>query len=54
MNKIFKKDRQFKEMYVGGRWWPIEASFNDGNPSDGSIWATVPDAGVKDVEHAIR
>ena len=54
MNKIFKKDRQFKEMYVGGRWWPIEASFNDGNPSDGSIWATVPDARVKDVEHAIK
>ena len=54
MNKIFKKDRKFKEMYVGGRWWPVEASFNDSNPSDDSIWAIVPDAGVKDVEHAIK
>ena len=54
VNKIFKKDRKFKEMYVGGRWWPIEASFNDNNPSDNSIWATIPDAGVKDVEHAIK
>ena len=33
VNKIFKKDRQFKEMYVGGRWWPNEQSYKEKNPT---------------------
>ena len=48
MNKVFN------DMYVGGRWWPVEASFSDTNPSDGSLWARVPDVGVKEVQNAIE
>ncbi len=47
MNKIYKN------MYVGGRWWPVEKTFSDINPSDGSEWARVPDVGVAEVRNAI-
>jgi aldehyde dehydrogenase (NAD+) len=47
MNKIFK------DMYVGGRWWPADQTFRDFNPSDGSVWAEVPDVGVPEVRSAI-
>ena len=54
MNRIFRPERKFDEMYVGGRWWPVEATFADVNPSDDSVWATVADAGVEDVQNAIN
>ena len=53
MDKLLRFRKDFKEIYVGGRWWPIEASFEDTNPSDNSLWATVPDVEVKDVQNAI-
>ena len=53
MDKLLRFRKDFKEIYVGGRWWPIEASFEDVNPSDNSLWATVPDVEVKDVQNAI-
>jgi len=40
-------------MYVGGRWWPVEKTFSDINPSDDSEWARVPDVGVAEVRNAI-
>lgn len=47
MNKIYN------DMYVGGRWWPVEKTFSDINPSDDSEWARVPDVGVAEVRNAI-
>ena len=47
MNKIYNN------MYVGGRWWPVEKTFSDINPSDDSEWARVPDVGVAEVRNAI-
>ena len=47
MNKIYDS------MYVGGRWWPVENTFSDINPSDNSEWARVPDIGVTEVRNAI-
>ncbi|HIC60174.1 MAG TPA: aldehyde dehydrogenase family protein [Rhodospirillales bacterium] len=47
MNKIYNN------MYVGGRWWPVEKTFLDINPSDDSEWARVPDVGVAEVRNAI-
>ncbi len=44
----------FNDMYVGGRWWPIENTFADINPSDDSLWAEVPDVGVGEVQSAIE
>lgn len=44
----------FNEMYVGGRWWPVEKTFSDLNPSDGSVWATMPDAGITETRNAIE
>ncbi len=44
--------KNFSGMYVGGRWWPIDKSFPDINPSDDSLWAEVPDVGVKEVQNA--
>ncbi len=54
MNRIFKEDRNYNEMYIGGRWWPVESRFEDINPSDGSVWGTAPDATVEDVKNAIN
>ena len=45
--------KKFNDMYVGGRWWPIAATFADLNPSDGSVWAEVPDVGINEVRNAI-
>ena len=44
----------YKDMYVGGRWWPIEKSFSDINPSDDSIWAKVSDVGAPEVKNAVN
>ncbi len=41
-------------MYIGGNWTSAEDTFADKNPSDGSVWANVPDASVKDTRKAIQ
>ncbi len=46
--------RDFNDIYVGGRWWPVEARFDDINPADDKVWARVPDSGVADVHRAIE
>ena len=34
-----------KGMYVGGNWIAGQTSFDDINPSDGSLYARIPDGG---------
>ncbi len=46
-------NRIFKDMYVGGRWWPVEHSFDDINPADSKTWAKVANATVEEVRRAI-
>ena len=29
--------RSFNDLYVGGRWWPIDGSFDDYNPLTGDL-----------------
>lgn len=45
--------KQFNSLYIGGRWVPINRSFPTYNPSDGSVWADVPDAGLRETRQAI-
>ena len=54
MNRILKRDRNYNEMYAGGRWWPITKTFVVENPSDGKKWATAADASVEDTVQAIN
>lgn len=44
----------FKGMYIGGAWTSCDKTFSDINPSDGSIWAEVPDGGRQQVRDAIK
>jgi aldehyde dehydrogenase (NAD+) len=39
---------------VGGSWLPTGKTFADLNPSDGSVWAQVPDCGRMEVRAAIE
>ena len=41
-------------MYIGGGWTTKSQTFPDYNPSDGSIWANIPDASVEDTRGAIE
>jgi len=43
----------FEGMSIGGRWVPAPRSFADLNPSDGSVWAEVPDGGLHEARAAI-
>ncbi len=45
--------RTFDGMYVGGSWAATTRTFSDYNPSDGSVWAEVPDAGRLEARAAI-
>lgn len=47
--------KRINKMYINGEWVEAESSstFEDINPSDGSVWSTVPDASRKDVAAAI-
>ena len=45
--------REFKGLYIGGRWWHPGRSFDDLNPADGSVWARVPDGGLAETRAAI-
>ena len=44
---------QIKGMYIDGRWVASARQFDVFNPSDGSVWARVPDGGVSDMRQAI-
>jgi vanillin dehydrogenase len=42
-----------KGMYIGGNWIAGQASFDDINPSDGSLYARIPDGGRAETRMAI-
>ncbi len=44
---------QVSGMYIGGRWVGGTGTFADINPSDGTLWATIPDAGQAETRAAI-
>ena len=44
---------QIKGMYIDGRWVASARQFDVFNPSDGSVWARVPDGSVSDMRQAI-
>jgi aldehyde dehydrogenase (NAD+) len=41
-------------MYIGGGWAKTAKTFADYNPSDGSVWADIPDANLEDTRRAIE
>lgn len=43
-----------KGMYIGGEWVTASRSFEDINPSDGSVYARIPDGGIAETRAAIR
>lgn len=40
-------------LYIDGQWSATARQFDDLNPSDGSVWARIPDAGVAETRRAI-
>jgi len=42
-----------KGMYVNGQWVTPAGTFDDMNPSDGSVWAKAPDGGAPEARNAI-
>ena len=44
---------QIKGLYIGGRWESPSGQFDDINPSDGRVWAHIPDAGKSETRRAI-
>ena len=46
--------RSLKGMYIGGQWVRAARTFADINPSDGSLWAEVPDGTRADARRAIE
>ncbi len=46
--------KMLEGMYIGGGWTRAAKTFSDHNPSDGSVWAEVPDAGVEETRAAIE
>lgn len=45
---------QMKGLYIDGQWQTTAGQFDDLNPSDGSVWARVPDATGSDMARAIQ
>jgi len=43
-----------KGLYLDGRWQATPGQFDDLNPSDGTVWAQVPDAGAAETRRAIE
>lgn len=43
-----------KGMYINGQWVTPAGTFDDMNPSDGSVWAKVPDGGAPEAGRAIE
>lgn len=54
MLDIVKNAPPVKGLYIDGQWKPTTHNFNDHNPSDGSLWAQIPDAGRTETLHAIN
>lgn len=48
-----KQAPPIKGLYINGQWKTLSRQFNDINPSDGSVWASIPDAGLADTQQAI-
>lgn len=48
------KTRTVKGMYIGGQWVPPAITFDDTNPSDGTLYARIPDGGAAEARAAIR
>ncbi len=46
--------KQIEGMYMDGGWTSTARTFPDYNPSDGSVWANIPDAGVAETRAAIE
>ena len=46
--------KQLDGMFVGGNWVTTANTFPDYNPSDGTVWANMPDAGVAETRAAIE
>ena len=42
-----------KGLYINGQWRQGDGQFDDINPSDGSVWAQIPDASVAQTRQAI-
>ena len=42
-----------KGMYINGQWVTPAGTFDDINPSDGSVWAKAPDGGMSEARSAI-
>ena len=45
---------QMKGLYIDGQWQPTASQFDDLNPSDGSVWARVPEGTAADTARAIE
>jgi len=45
--------KQFKGLYIDGKWVPANQGFPSYNPSDGSVWADIPDCGRRETQQAI-
>jgi len=43
-----------KGMYINGQWVGTPNAFDDMNPSDGSVWARIPDGGAAETRAAIE
>ena len=43
-----------KGLYINGEWRQTAKHFDDLNPSDGSVWARIPDASAADTASAIQ
>ena len=43
-----------KGMYINGQWVNTPSTFDDLNPSDGSVWARIPDGGAAETRTAIE
>ena len=48
------KKQVIKGMYIDGRWRTGTGTFADLNPSDNSVWATIPDGGRSETGAAIE
>ena len=42
-----------KGLYIDGQWQAAPGQFDDINPSDGKVWAHIPDAGAVETKRAI-
>ena len=46
--------KHIKGLYIGGEWTATAETFPDHNPSDNTVWARIPEAGVAETRAAIE